>query len=532
MSIFFKSILSLSLSGTLLIILMFLCKPLLRDRISKRWQYYMWVVVIIRLLVPFTLPASPVNTLFQEVDRAMVQMTVNLAENSSNILPERESDDANYEGFGTNERVPVMAHTSVSEKLVVILQNLWLVWLIGALLLLIRKITIYQGFVKYVRAGCSEVSDIDLLNQMAQYEEQIGVKTPVELYVNSLVASPLLIGFFKPCIVLSTTDLSDSDLGYIIMHELSHYKHRDMFYKWIVQITLCLHWFNPFVHLMCHEINRACELACDEAIISKLEIKERETYGDMLLHTIGSGGVYHNSIASMTLYENKAMIKERLRAIKNFKKKTIWVTLGSFVLVIGLVAVSTVIGAYAATSITGNELVLDTASPIAEDKQGETEVPTKIDSKVSHSDDISIIRDGGVSEPTFTDQYGTVYVVAFLKDMTENSITVDVIEYVTSDNAERVNELGLTERDMPDGYYLYNPEQETVIWELNEQTVYSFIDWYGDFTGSDYLKEYTTTDVEEFHRYIETYDDAAPGMPFFFLVEDGVVKMVLEKFFA
>ena len=139
---------------------------------------------------------------------------------------------------------------------------------------------------------------------------------------------------------------------------------------------------------------------------------------------------------------------------------------------------------------------------------------------------------GGVSEPTFTNQDGTVYVAAFLKDMTENSITVDVIEYVTSDNAERVNELGLTERDMPDGYYLYNPEQETVIWELNEQTVYSFIDWYGDFTGSDYLKEYTTTDVEEFHRYIETYDDAAPGMPFFFLVEDGVVKMVLEKFFA
>ena len=532
MSIFFKSILSLSLSGTLLVILMFLCKPLLRDRISKRWQYYMWVVVIIRLLVPFTLPASPVNTLFQEVDRAMVQMTVNLTENGSHVLPEGESDDANYESFRANERVPAMAHTSISEKLAVVLQNLWLVWLIGALSLLIRKITIYQGFVKYVRAGCSEVSDIDLLNRLAQYEEQVGVKTPVELYINNLISSPMLIGVFKPCIVLPTTDLSDSDIGYIIMHELSHYKHRDMFYKWIVQITLCLHWFNPFVYLMCHEINRACELACDETIISGLETKERKTYGDMLLNTIGSGGVYHNSIASMTLYENKAMIRERLKAIMNFKKKTIWVTLGSFILVIGLVVVSTVIGAYAATSITGNEPVLDTASLITEDEQGESEVPTITDNRVSDSDDISIIRDGGVSEPTFTDQDGTVYIAAFLKDMTENSITVDVIEYVTSDNTERVNELGLTERDMPDGYYIYNPEQETVIWELNEQTVYSFIDWNRDFTGPDDPKEYTTMNTEEFHRYIETYDDAAPGMPFFFLVEDGVVKMVLEKFFA
>ena len=100
------------------------------------------------------------------------------------------------------------------------------------------------------------------------------------------------------------------------------------------------------------------------------------------------------------------------------------------------------------------------------------------------------------------------------------------------EHAERVNELELTEEDMPDGYYIYNPDQETIIWELNGQTVYTFIDWNGGFTGSDYPKQYTTTDAEEFHRYIETYDDAAPGMPFFFQVEDGVVKMVLEKFFA
>ena len=139
---------------------------------------------------------------------------------------------------------------------------------------------------------------------------------------------------------------------------------------------------------------------------------------------------------------------------------------------------------------------------------------------------------GEGAEATYTDQDGTVYVAAFLKDMTENNITVDVIEFVTSDNAERVNALGLTEEDMPDGYYIYNPKQETVMWELNEQTVYTFIDWNGDFTGSDYPEEYITMDTEEFHRYIETYDDAAPGMPFFFQVEDGVVKMVMEKFFA
>lgn len=387
MNIIFKSILSLSLSGTLLIILMFFCKPLLKDRISKRWQYYMWVVVIVRLLVPFTLPTSPINVLFQKVDSAMMQMTANLTENDNHALPEEES------------------------KVAVVLQNLWLVWLIGALLLLIRKITIYQGFVKYVRAGSSEVSDIDLLNRLAQYGEQIGVKAPVELYINSLVSSPMLIGFLKPCIVLQTTDLSDADLRYIILHELSHYKYRDMFYKWIVQVTLCLHWFNPFIYLMCHEISRACELACDETIINRLETKEQETYGDMLLNAIENGGGYHDSIASMTLYENKELIKERLDAIKNFKKKTIWTTLGTIVLVIGLAAISTVIGAYAAPSITKSDPEADTALPVAEDEQGESE------------------------------QSETVYVTY----TTESSITVNVIEFDTSDNVERVNTLELNE---------------------------------------------------------------------------------------
>lgn len=57
----------------------------------------------------------------------------------------------------------------------------------------------------------------------------------------------------------------------------------------------------------------------------------------------------------------------------------------------------------------------------------------------------------------------------------------------------------------------------------------TFIDWNGDFTGSDYPKEYTTTDAAEFQKYIGTYEDSQPGMPLFFQIEDGTVKIILEK---
>ena len=68
-----KIVLSLSLSGSLLILVLLLCKPLFRNRISKRWQYYIWLVVIARLLLPFTPETSPVSTLFPQIDRVIVQ---------------------------------------------------------------------------------------------------------------------------------------------------------------------------------------------------------------------------------------------------------------------------------------------------------------------------------------------------------------------------------------------------------------------------------------------------------------------------
>ena len=69
-------------------------------------------------------------------------------------------------------------------------------------------------------------------------------------------------------------------------------------------------------------------------------------------------------------------------------------------------------------------------------------------------------------------------------------------------------------------------------WKLDSQTIYNFIDWNGIFTASDYPKEYTTLDMQEFQQYISTYEDSTPGMPFFFQVEDGIVKLVFEKFIA
>ena len=85
------------------------------------------------------------------------------------------------------------------------------------------------------------------------------------------------------------------------------------------------------------------------------------------------------------------------------------------------------------------------------------------------------------------------------------------------------------EEDMPDGYYIYNPDETETVWKCNDKTTYHFIDWNGEFTGSDLPESYTTAFLAEFRAYIDTYDQSLPGMPFFFTVENGIVIDVLEK---
>lgn len=348
-----KLLLSLSLSGTLLILFLLLCKPLYKYRLSRQWQYYIWLIVIARLLLPFTPETSLVGNLFRGVDPAISNISTG-GPAGGHLLP--ETDFAEHSTTSDEQTDTQAGESTVPEKSLVqrlpetAAQNIWLicvlVWLMAAVGLLIRKVTIYQSFVKYIHAGSMEVTDMRLWEQLGKLVEQAGVKRTVGLYTNSLISSPLLIGFLHPCIILPSAELSESDLKNTILHELTHYKRCDMFYKWLVQIAICFHWFNPFVYFMGREINRACEFSCDEAVIRTFDQGAQRAYGDTLLNAIGAGGKYNDSLASVMLNENAELLKERLDAIMKFKKSTRFTAAISIAFVFTLCFGATAAGAY------------------------------------------------------------------------------------------------------------------------------------------------------------------------------------------
>lgn len=120
-------------------------------------------------------------------------------------------------------------------------------------------------------------------------------------------------------------------------------------------------------------------------------------------------------------------------------------------------------------------------------------------------------------------------ICAYIKEIENDTIVIDIAEYITTDNTEHISELKLTEYDMPSGYYIHNPEVELETYTLTEETVYNFIDWGNDFVEKGADQNVSTTDKETFIGYLNTYENAEPGMPFFFEINGNDIVSITEK---
>lgn len=349
-----KVILSLSLSGTGIILGIFLFCRIFRKKLSRRWQYYIWLVAVARLLLPFSGEINLVGHAFTEAEQ--------YAEWRSGSAAEGFVDPDQQEHAGTDIQVSVLKTEENNQKPVPAgkdpaeLQNagllkeftefMGILWLSAAVLLLLRKILSYQSFVRSVRAGGGP-AEPELLERFGQIAEEMQIKGTVELYINPRVSSPLLAGCLRPMVVLPSAELSEPDFRYTVLHELTHYRRMDILYKWLVQFTICLHWFNPFVPLLGHAVDRACELACDEAVIQKLTEEEKRTYGDVLLRAANPGSIWKSTAGAVTLHESGRLLKGRLKAIMEERKQSKWRKILSLSLILIIAGIAAVLGVYA-----------------------------------------------------------------------------------------------------------------------------------------------------------------------------------------
>ena len=125
----------------------------------------------------------------------------------------------------------------------------------------------------------------------------------------------------------------------------------------------------------------------------------------------------------------------------------------------------------------------------------------------------------------------TPEVCAYIRGLDGNKITLDFAEWIDSNDTERIAELNLSEeQDFPNGFYVYNPEETTKEYQLTKDTLYTFIDWNREFSNPDSDMFVYTNDLETFTKYVNSYENATPGMPFFFELEGDQVWSVTEHY--
>jgi len=345
--------LSLSVSGSILALILLALKPLVKIKLSQTWQYYIWLIVILRFLLPFTPQISVVGELSRYVQNISNPPAVVETDPGIEMNEEYANPQAPDVPQVLQAPAPQNAETETPAQPAYwrdILNNIWLLWIGVALVLFVHKVASYRGFARFIKVGIKTLTDTHIWDIYQSELAAAKMKRQLPLYENTQAVSPMLVGIVRPALVIPALDASDDELRHIFRHELTHYKRLDFLYKWIVQITLCLHWFNPLVYLINRQISISCELSCDEAVIKHLDEDDRIIYGDALMASLKTKGNYSDFVVSMTMSENGNLVKERLDMIMGYRKKSKLVVMCSFVLSMAILCCGMFTGAYAATT--------------------------------------------------------------------------------------------------------------------------------------------------------------------------------------
>ena len=353
MSIWLRTALSLSVSGALIAAVILAAVRLFGKRLGRRWQYYVWLLVAVRLVLPAAVPVNLVGALFERYGDNAGALTVAGRERVNGAAGEEAAygavgngvvlDGPGLSGEGimpdSSESVRSDEDGSVRKQIQsepaipnqdaavsggggrsagMVSASAAIMWLAVAAALFLYKIYHYTRAVHQLRSGCGETEAY-----RASFDRACAVlemkRKPVIL-VSPGLPSPIAVGVLHPAIVMPP-DIPGDSVYHMLLHELTHVRRYDAVYKWVVEILVCLHWFNPMVYVLRRETARACELSCDEAVISRLDETNRRIYGRMLLETVRRSMMPGRTVLTLTLGGNAKWMKERLGDIMDYRKK-------------------------------------------------------------------------------------------------------------------------------------------------------------------------------------------------------------------
>ncbi|MBQ2724680.1 MAG: M56 family metallopeptidase [Clostridia bacterium] len=149
---------------------------------------------------------------------------------------------------------------------------------------------------------------------------ECGVRKRPGLYASVRVSSPILFGYFRPCILLPMNVQDPEKASGILRHELTHWKRGDLWIKLICLIAQSVHWINPLVHFAAGKCVREMELSCDEKVLDGLDRSERQEYGMVMLDVVRFCRSRHSGLTTQ-FNPKRNVVFERFENILDMRRK-------------------------------------------------------------------------------------------------------------------------------------------------------------------------------------------------------------------
>ncbi|MDE6661957.1 MAG: M56 family metallopeptidase [Lachnospiraceae bacterium] len=338
----FITILSLSLSGALLGLILLLIHPLTERVLSKRWNYYIWLLLVVRLALPINFEWLGLNSIKLDMNwlqASNIEAGVGGQKGAIGSMGDSLMDDETALSESAAIDVPSVPieealdadmsllpsiSNNVAKPTLTPINIIVAIWLAGVIIALSIKLCKYFYFINYVKKNSTPCTDKYIAGVTWELSEMLKISKLPMIYESDTFSTAVTVGLFRPIIVLSKEERTLSELKLTLHHEYVHIKRKDLWYKWIYQILLCVHWFNPLLYLIDRRINIDCELSCDEAVLNYLSKDGMKIYGNLLLNCAQKNVAFMKTGFSTTFMSEKSNLKKRLKGIIDYKKQTVF----------------------------------------------------------------------------------------------------------------------------------------------------------------------------------------------------------------
>ena len=322
-------------------------KWIFKNTLTSRMQYNLWYFLLVLLLTPFfPVQSKQFPDLFSWLNHMITSPAFQTVQNktvNSPATPSTTSDWMNEFTISVNSSTPTIIRCI-----------LLCVWIAGmfVMFVLALKSSLQLRSLKQSALPLQNATIYKLYKQCLS--EMKLTRTNIPIYSTAFLKTPIITGIFKPGIYMPIHLISDhqeTDVRYILLHELQHYKHKDSLANYLMFLTAILYWFNPIVWYALKEMRNDREIACDTSVLKMLDECDYEKYGNTLIN-------FAEKISSSPfpfaagLGGNIKQIKRRIISIASYKnpsfhKKAIGI-IAFMLITAGIISFTPFISSYAA----------------------------------------------------------------------------------------------------------------------------------------------------------------------------------------